>query len=184
MKIKRKVFNEYILPVMTYGCETWALNNGMIDKLAVAQRKMERITLGITLRDQKCSNWIMQQMGVADIIDRIHKTKHRWAGHVARLIDNRWTIKTTEWTPRNYSRKPGRPKTRWRDDLVNEIDPTWSRLARDRNLWENPGRGSSSRYWSYVYTLYLALKSVYHAGILQFMHWRYSLQWRRIVHFH
>ena len=45
MKIKKKVFNEYILPVMTYGCETWALKNGMIDKLAVTQRKMERIML-------------------------------------------------------------------------------------------------------------------------------------------
>ena len=131
---------------MTYGCETWALNKGMIDKLAVAQRKMERIMLGITLRDQKRSNWIRQQTGVADIIEHICKTKHRWAGHVARLTDNRWTIKTTEWTPRNYSRKPGRPKTRWRDDLVNQIGPTWSRLAKDRSLWENPGRGSSS--WS------------------------------------
>ena len=29
MKIKRKTHDEYILPVMTYGCETWALNNAM-----------------------------------------------------------------------------------------------------------------------------------------------------------
>ena len=137
MKIKRKVFNEYILPVMTYGCETWALNKGMIDKLAVAQQKMERIMLGITLRDQKRSNWITQQTGVADIIERIRKTKHRWAGHVARLTDNRWTIKTTEWTPR----KPGRPKSGWRDDLVNQIGPTWSRLAKDRSLWEKSREG-------------------------------------------
>ena len=25
MQIKKKVFNEYVLPVMTYGSETWAL---------------------------------------------------------------------------------------------------------------------------------------------------------------
>ena len=30
MKIKRKIHDEYILPVMTYGCETWALNNAMM----------------------------------------------------------------------------------------------------------------------------------------------------------
>ena len=29
MKIKRKIHDEYILPVMTYGCETWALNNAI-----------------------------------------------------------------------------------------------------------------------------------------------------------
>ena len=27
MKIKRKIHNEYVLPVMVYGSETWALNN-------------------------------------------------------------------------------------------------------------------------------------------------------------
>ena len=35
MKIKRKIHDEYILPVMTYGYETWALNNAMTEKLAV-----------------------------------------------------------------------------------------------------------------------------------------------------
>lgn len=49
MKMKRKIHDEYILPVMAYGCETWALNNAMVEKLAVAQRKMERIMLNITL---------------------------------------------------------------------------------------------------------------------------------------
>ena len=144
VKIKRKVFNEYILPVVTYGWETQAINNGMIEKLAVAQRKMKRIILGITLRDQKRSNRIGQQTGVANIIERIHKTKHRRAGHIARLTYNRLTIKTTGWTPRNYRKKPECSKTRWRDDLVNQIGPTWSRLAKDRSLCENPWRGSSS----------------------------------------
>jgi len=58
MKIKRKMHDECILPVMTHGCETWALNNAMMDKLAVAQRKMERIMLGIILRDRKRNNYI------------------------------------------------------------------------------------------------------------------------------
>ena len=53
MKVKRKVFNKYILPVMTYGSETWALNHAMEETLSVNQRKMERIMLGITLRDRK-----------------------------------------------------------------------------------------------------------------------------------
>ena len=36
-KIKRKIHHEYILLLITYGCETWALNNVMTEKLAVAQ---------------------------------------------------------------------------------------------------------------------------------------------------
>ena len=95
MQIKKKVFNEYVLPVMTYGSETWALTTAQMDALAVAQRKMERIMLGITLRDQRHNTWIRQQTGVTDIIDHIRQSKHRWAGHVARLQDNRWTIRAT-----------------------------------------------------------------------------------------
>ena len=41
MNIKRKVQNEYVLPVMVYGNETWAL------KKSVAQRNTERHMIGI-----------------------------------------------------------------------------------------------------------------------------------------
>ena len=34
MKVKKKVFNEYTLPVMTYGSETWALNKTMEEMMA------------------------------------------------------------------------------------------------------------------------------------------------------
>ena len=141
MAIKSKIFNEYILPVMTYGCETWALNKTMMDKLAVAQRKMERIMLGITLQDQRRNDWIRDQTKVLDIISFIKKVKHRWAGHVVRFSDNRWTIRVKEWTPREWTRKPGRPKTRWRDDFSRHLGPTWSRTAKDRCHWMHSREG-------------------------------------------
>ena len=90
MKIKREVLNEYVISVMTYGSETWALTTAQVNALAVAQRKMERIMLGVTLRDRKHNTWIRQQTGVTDITDTIKKSKHQLARHVARLQDNRW----------------------------------------------------------------------------------------------
>ena len=68
----------------------------MMDELAVAQRKMEHIMLGITLRGRKRNSWIRQETSVSDIINAIRKAKHRWAGHISRLSDNRWTIRATE----------------------------------------------------------------------------------------
>ena len=38
MKIKRKVHNEYVLPIMVYGSATWALNKAHIELMSVAQR--------------------------------------------------------------------------------------------------------------------------------------------------
>ena len=100
MKIKRKVHNKYVLPVMEYGSETWALKKTHMELMSVAQRKMEHIMLGITLRGHKRNTWIRHQTGVNDIIDDIKKGIHGWAGHIARFNDNRWTKRVTEWTPR------------------------------------------------------------------------------------
>ena len=50
MKIKRKVQNEYVLPVMVYGSETWALKKAHMELLSVAQRKMENVIPGYDIR--------------------------------------------------------------------------------------------------------------------------------------
>ena len=92
--------------------------------------------LGITLRDHKRNTWIRHQTGVNDIIDVIKKGIHGWAGHVARFNDNRWTKRVIESTPREWTRRQGRPKTRWRDNLIRHLGHAWPRIARDRRLWK------------------------------------------------
>ena len=94
MNIKRKVHNEYVLPVMMYGIETWALKKAHMELLSAAQRKMERIMLGITLRDHKRNTWKRHQTGVIDIIDIIKHEIHGRAGHIARFKDDRWDKKS------------------------------------------------------------------------------------------
>ena len=145
---------------MTYGCETWALNNTMMDRLAVARRKMECIMLGITLRDRKWNTWIRQETGVSDIINAIRKAKHRWASHIAWICDNRWTIRATEWTLRDSTRKQGRPKTRWRDDLTRQFGPVWWRLAKlCRHLWDQSREGFLRQEW--IQTLMMMMVMIY-----------------------
>jgi len=52
INLRRKVLNQCINPVITYASETWALTKGLEERLATTQRKMERLMLGITLRDK------------------------------------------------------------------------------------------------------------------------------------
>ena len=137
--IKRNVYNEYVLPVMVYGSETWALKKAHMELLLVAQRKMERIMLGITLRDHKRNIWIRHQTGVNDIMNVIKKGIHGWAGHIARFKDNGWTTRVTAWTPREWTIRPGRTKTRWRGSLIRHMGPAWSIIARGRCLWRQFG---------------------------------------------
>lgn len=48
---------------MTYGSETWSLTNKQRERLAVAQRNMERSMLGITRKDKKRNEWIREKTG-------------------------------------------------------------------------------------------------------------------------
>ncbi|HEG7136645.1 TPA: hypothetical protein SFG11_002777, partial [Staphylococcus aureus] len=139
MALKRKVFNQCILPVLTYGSETWVLNSAITQRLQTTQRGMERCMLGITRRDRKRNTWVRQRTGVMDIIAKIRSLKWMWAGHVARRNDNRWTSAVLNWTPRYVKRPRRRPKDRWNRDIVKYLGVTWQREAQNRENWKALG---------------------------------------------
>ncbi len=62
-----------------------------------------------SLLDRLKHNIIRQKTGVKDI-EKIKEANWRWAGHVSRIQDDRWTYRLTEWQPRNGKRRRGRPK--------------------------------------------------------------------------
>ena len=68
--LKRKIMDTVILPAMTYCAETWTLTKHQ-EKLAVAQRRMERLLLNITKRDKIWNEIIRSKTGVKDVIERV-----------------------------------------------------------------------------------------------------------------
>ena len=94
--LKRKLFNQCILPAMTYGSETWSLSKEMERKIQTTQRSMERMMLGYTRRDHKTNAWVRDQTKVNDAITTAKRIKWRWAGHLGRMTDERWSQLTTE----------------------------------------------------------------------------------------
>ena len=139
MCLKRKLYNQCILPAMTYGCQTWALTKRMEDRLRYTQRAMSRAMIGVTKRDHKTNEWVRLQTGLQSIVMRVKQVKWQWAGHVARINDNRWTKQVTEWIPIDKKRKRARPKTRWVDDITKFLGKTWMRSAADRVMWKHHG---------------------------------------------
>ena len=85
-----------IMPTMTYGAETWSLTNNQKQKLAVAQRSMERAKLNITRRDKIRHEVIRSNTKVKDITEKAEQTKGQWAGHLACMKNNNWAKRTTE----------------------------------------------------------------------------------------
>jgi hypothetical protein len=137
--LKTKVFDQCILPVLTYGCQTWTLTKEIVNKLHVTQRAMERAMLGISLRDRRRNEWIRGVTRVTNIVQRVTELKWSWAGHVARMTDGRWTKIILQWRPWWGRRSRGRPMMRWSDDIVACASFGWMRRAQTRERWRQLG---------------------------------------------
>ena len=91
-----------------------------------------RVTREVEELQRECGieNWVTQQK----------RRMWRWAGHVARRTDNRWSQVILRWKPeethRNASRRCGRPSKRWEDVLRSFwSDADWMTAAEDRETW-------------------------------------------------
>ena len=136
LNLRVRLLEQCIIPVMTYGAQTWTITPAVIEKLQVAQRAMERALLGITLRDRRRNSWIRDKTKMIDIGERIAQLKWDFAGHVARLKDGRWTGKMVQWRPWAERRSRSRPAARWSDDLKKTAGLHWIREAQDRKNWQ------------------------------------------------
>lgn len=141
---KMKLFKTTVIPTLLYGSETWTTTKADIQKLEVTKRAMERRILSISLKDHVRNEDLKAKTGLMDADDMIMRNKLRWAGHVMRRTDERWTRKTTDWITFKKSwkaiggnRSTGRPKTRWMDSLkILTHNVPWSRIAQDRHKWK------------------------------------------------
>ena len=82
--LKTKVYNQCVIPTITYGSETWTTSPKMENKIRTTQRAMERAMVGITKRDRWRNESLRKKTKVQDIIQTIKTFKWRWAGHLAR----------------------------------------------------------------------------------------------------
>ena len=129
------LFNSTVLPALTYAAETWNTTIAEETTLAVAERAMERRMIKVTKYEHVKSEDIRQRSKVKDVVREIYKKKLMWAGHIARLRDNRWTKRALDWLPRGIKRKRGRPPIRWEDPIRKVFGKFWKRMAQDRQRW-------------------------------------------------
>ncbi|KAK6753864.1 hypothetical protein RB195_013073 [Necator americanus] len=102
------------------------------------------------VRDGIRSSLLRQRSKIRDAAAFAKESKIRWAGHVMRFNDNRWTRAVSDWVPRDSKRTTGRPPTRWSDFFTKSLKEKydalrvprerrnhWATLARDRDKWKN-----------------------------------------------
>ncbi|EYC43695.1 hypothetical protein Y032_0483g2288 [Ancylostoma ceylanicum] len=136
MKYKRASFNMCILPAMLYGAETWVLSKSAERKLACAQRRMERLMVGVRLLDKETNAWLCGVTKVKDAVSSARERKWACGWELAMSTDVKWSRQLVEWRP-PLKRPAGRPKARWRDEFQKVLGTcNWRLIARARTKKE------------------------------------------------
>lgn len=79
--LKTKIFESCILPVLTYGCQTWALTKAELAKLKTCQHSMERSMLCIGRSDRIRNSIVRERTQTTDICEKV-KTSLKIKVHV------------------------------------------------------------------------------------------------------
>ncbi|KAI8441227.1 hypothetical protein MSG28_014876 [Choristoneura fumiferana] len=145
LSLKRKLVDSSILPILTYGAQTWSLTEIQKSKLKVCQRAMERSILSVKRTDRIRNTTLRSKTCIADVGRETARLKWDWAGHICRMHPKRWAQVTTQWAPLDGQRRRGRPIRRWRDDL-DAFRNDWQNLAADRGSWKSEGEAFAQQW--------------------------------------
>lgn len=137
MSHKQKLMDTIILPILTYGAQTWTLTVKDENKLQAEQKAMERRILKISLIQHHTNAEIREITKIKDVLIKARELKWDWAGHTQRMEDFRWPKLLINWFPQNSKRKRGHQVKRWSDDIEKIGLGRWREKAQDRKLWKN-----------------------------------------------
>ncbi|KAE9413457.1 hypothetical protein Angca_010054, partial [Angiostrongylus cantonensis] len=116
-RLRAHLFDSTVLLPLRYASETWSLRKQDERSLSFIERAVERTILGVSrftqVRDWIRSSDLRQRSKIKDAVLYGKHLNIRWAGHVMRTNDNRWTRAVRGWIPRDVKRTVGRRPTRW-----------------------------------------------------------------------
>ena len=141
-KLKIKIYNAMIKPVLLYGAETWRASVTNIKKLQSFTNNCLRRILGIHWPDKISNLKLWQRTRQKPIEQEILQRRWRWIGHTLWKPTSNTTRQALNWNPQG-KRKRGRPRNTWRREVeaVNkQLSLTWGameKLAQDRDAWRD-----------------------------------------------
>ena len=144
--LKIKIYRTIILPVVLYGCEAWSLILREERKLRVLENMVSRRIFG-PRRDELTGEWrrlhneeLNDLYSSPNIVRVIKSRRMRWAGHVARMSEERGLYRVLVAKPEG-KRPLGRPRRRWVDNIRMDLQEVgcgymdWIGLTQDRYRW-------------------------------------------------
>ncbi|KAI5732183.1 hypothetical protein M8J77_022872 [Diaphorina citri] len=143
---KLRIYKTIIQPVLLYGSEVWTLSKVSEKKLVTFENKILRKIYGPVYENGtwriKKNKEIRDLFNEPDIVANMRCRRMRWMGHVLRR-DDESLIKSVWEGELTGTRRRGRPKLRWKDQIKRDMAKINSTEedAQDRTVWR--GKKSS-----------------------------------------
>src|SRR5215468_8591252 len=117
-----KIYRTIILPGVLYGCETWSLTLREERRLRVFENRVLRGVFE-PKRDEATGKWrnlpneeLNDLYPLPSIVRVVKSRRMRWAGHVARMGEERGVHRVLVGKPEGKT-PLGRPRRRWEDNI-------------------------------------------------------------------
>jgi len=132
--------------VVLYRCETWSLTLREERRLRVFENRVLRKVFG-PKRDEvtgECRKLLNEEpndlYSLPNIVRVVKSRRMRWAGHVARMGEDRGVHRVLVGKPEG-KRPLRRPRRRWEDNIKMDLQEVgggrgdWMELAEGRDRW-------------------------------------------------
>ncbi|KAE9420839.1 hypothetical protein Angca_007219, partial [Angiostrongylus cantonensis] len=101
IRLRFHLFDSTVLPALTCASETWLLRKHDEGSLSVIERSVETTMLVVyrftPVKDGIRSSDVRQRSKIKDVVVYAKQSKIRWARHIMRMNDNRWTKAVSDW---------------------------------------------------------------------------------------
>ena len=137
LKYRTRVYNACIRSTVTYGAASWALTQREEQLLQSCDRRMLRMTCGVSLSDRVPSIEILRRCGLDDILLVIRKRRLAWFGHIYRREEEDNPLRRIMHIEAPGRRPRGRPKKTWKECLKQDMAAAGVQEAAavDRAAW-------------------------------------------------
>jgi len=145
-KLKINIYRAIILPFVLFGCKTWSPTLREERRLRVFENWVLRRVFG-PKRDEVTGEWrklhneeLSDLYSLPNIVRVVKSRRMRWAGHVARMGQERGVHRVLVGKPEG-KRPLGRPRRRWENNIKRYLQELgggcedWMDLAQDRDRW-------------------------------------------------
>lgn len=142
IKCKKTIYQTYFVPIITYGAETWVMKAREESRLQAAEMRFLRSMIGKTRRDRVRNVDVRKRIDVERLQERAERTRLKWYGHVRRMDENRLPKKYFQMNIEG-TRKQGRPRLRWNDQINKDI----TKRNQNPSLIENQQKFNDRTWW-------------------------------------